>query len=151
MRSIMKKIKTNPPSRAWLKRARQKGFTSKTGPACPLKKKLLKIGGWSVCKPGADPDLQALLTRGRRFPGRSIMMKGEPSQCHRNSSLCWDENREKCRICTGYALTRDGMWRQHSWVITNSGIIVETTTKRVQYFGYILNPQECELFLWGNI
>jgi hypothetical protein len=55
-----------------------------------------------------------------------------------------------CSICTGYALTRDGMWRQHSWVYTRSGTVVETTVKRVQYFGFIMNETECEIFLEDN-
>lgn len=133
--------------------ARQRGFTLRTGdPAfLPLKKKLLEIGGWSVCIPGIEPDLEKILSRGRRFPGKSRTMRGEPCRCHENSALCWEENRELCSIVTGYALTRDGMWRQHSWVYTNTGLVIETTVKRVQYWGYVLTEEECELFLENNI
>jgi hypothetical protein len=143
-------IKTNPPAPEWLKRAKQ--HTRGRGPKIHLglKNILLNIGGWAACIPAVEPDLEKLKLRGRKFPGKSIMMKGEPCRCHSNSAACWDENRELCKICTGYALSRDGMWRQHSWILTNQGKIVETTEKRVQYFGYIMTLEECELFLDSN-
>lgn len=146
------KIKTLEPERGWLERARKSGFTLKTGnTGCPLKKKLLEIGGWAACIPHLEPDLEKILSRGRRFPGKSVMMKGEPSRCHSNSAYCWDANRELCKICTGYALSRDGMWRQHSWVLHSDGTVVETTEKRVQYFGYVMTEEECERFLLDNM
>lgn len=145
----MKRIKTDPPDREWLERAVE--HTRGHGPNQELKDILLDIGGWAALVPRIEPDLDKLLERGRRFPGRSTTMRGEPSRCHSNSAFCWDENRELCSICTGYALSRDGMWRQHSWVYTNSGRVVETTLKRVQYFGYVMTPAECELFLLENL
>jgi hypothetical protein len=145
------KIKTLKPDRSWLRHARKAGITARTGNRdCPLKKALLKIGGWAAVIPNIEPDLLKILERGRRFPGRSKTMRGEPCRCHSNSALCWDENRELCRICTGYALSKDGVWRQHSWVLTNDGTVVETTEKRVQYFGYVLTEKECEEFLESN-
>jgi hypothetical protein len=145
------KIKTKTPDRAWLRRARASGFTLRTGNrSCELKKKLLAIGGWAVCAPVIEPDLMKILERGRKFPGKSKMMRGEPCRCHSNSACCWDENRELCKICTGYALSKDGMWRQHSWVYTNDGTVVETTEKRLQYFGFVMTDEECELFLENN-
>ena len=142
-------ISTNKPDPKWLKIAREKGFTLRTGNPTflPLKRKLLGIGGWSVCTIHGEPDLEKILARGRRFPGKSRTMRGEPCQCHRNSALCWDENRDLCTICTGYALTRDCMWRQHSWILTHDGTTVETTVKRIQYFGFPMTPDECEDFL----
>jgi hypothetical protein len=146
------RIKTRKPDSGWLRRGRESGFTLRTGdPAfLPLKRILLNIGGWSVCVPFKETDLEKIIQRGKRFPGRSKTMKGEPCQCHANSASCWEQNRELCKICTGYALTRDGMWRQHSWVFTNNGVVVETTQKRVQYFGFILTEKECESFLENN-
>lgn len=146
------KIKTESPDSRWLRHARMSGFTLKTGNKdCQLKKKLLSIGGWAVCVPHIEPDLMKILERGRRFTGRSKMMKGEPCRCHSNSAACWEENKELCKICTGYALSRDGMWRQHSWVVTNNGVVVETTQKRVQYFGYVLTDEECDQFSEDNL
>ena len=70
-----------------------------------------------------------------------------------NSALLWDANREKCQIATGYALSADGCWRQHSWVVqplTTKYRIWETTEKRIAYFGFILNDEECEEFYYNN-
>lgn len=144
-------MKTKTPDKKWLRLAREQGFTLRTGDPKhrPLKKILLDIGGWGVCI-RQEPDLEKIVERGMRFPGRSKSMKGQPSQCHSNSAACWDENRELCTICTGYALSRDGMWRQHSWVYTNNGVVVETTEKRIAYWGFIMTPQECEDFLADN-
>lgn len=147
------KVKTKKPSGSWLKRARDQGFTAKKGNIehVPLKKILLEIGGWGVCINGLEPDLDKIVSRGVRFPAKSVMMKGEPCQCHSNSALCWESNKERCRICTGYALSRDGMWRQHSWVLDlHREIVVETTEKRVAYWGFVLDEDECENFLFSN-
>jgi len=145
------KIKTTPPDKAWLRRAREYGFTLRTGNTnCPLKKTLLAIGGWGVCVPKIEEDLQRILKRGRRFPGRSKSMRGEQSRCHSNSAACWSANEDNCSICTGYALSKDGMWRQHSWVYTNDGAVVETTEKRIAYFGFVMDNEECELFHFQN-
>lgn len=141
-------LKTNPPDPEWLLRAKE--HTRGNGPHQDLKEKLLDIGGWAAVIPVVEEDLKKLMTRGRKFPGRSRTMRGEPCRCHSNSAFCWDENRELCRICTGYALSRDGVWRQHSWVLTNQGTIIETTEKRIQYYGYIMTHEECELFLLDN-
>lgn len=146
------KIKTDKPDPSWLRRARKAGVTKLTGNKnCPLKKILLDIGGWGAVIPHVEKDLEKILGRGRRFPGKSKTMRGQPSQCHSNSAYCWDENRELCKICTGYALSRDGVWRQHSWCYTNNGVVVETTEKRVQYFGYVMDEDECEQFLFENM
>ena len=55
---------------------------------------------------------------------------------------------------TGYALSDDGMWRQHSWCICDAGeeyiedsIIIETTEKRLAYFGFIMDEEESEEFV----
>jgi hypothetical protein len=147
----MRKPKTTLPDRKWLRLAREYGFTQRTGNRdCPLKKNLLAIGGWGVCVPHIEPDLQKILKRGRRFPGKSKSMRGERSRCHSNSAFCWAENEDKCSICTGYALSRDGMWRQHTWVYTHNGVVVETTEKRVAYFGFVMDKKECELFHLEN-
>jgi hypothetical protein len=143
-------IKTQKPDRAWLKRARKAGITKRTGEASPLKKLLLDIGGWAAVIPEIEPDLIKILERGRRFPGKSRTMRGQPSRCHENSALCWEANTEQCSICTGYALSRDGVWRQHSWILAHDGTLVETTEKRVQYFGFVMTEEECQEFLDQN-
>ena len=75
-------------------------------------------------------------------------------QCHRNSCLCWDNNKEISRICTGYALGEDGIWIQHSWVLnfkSNSNQIIETTIKRMAYFGFVMDEKDAEEFYYNNL
>lgn len=40
---------------------------------------------------------------------------------------------------TGYALSPDGLWRQHSWAYGDNLMIYETTVERVMYFGVELS------------
>ena len=53
----------------------------------------------------------------------------------------------------GYALSEDGLWRCHSWVVQPMARTVrvwETTVKRVAYFGVVLTSEECEDFVENN-
>lgn len=144
------KLKTRKPDSQRLKLARQRGFTIATGNPefRPLKEKLLTIGGWGVCVPAIEEDLHALLKRGQRFPGRSRSLKGVPCGCHANTAALY-ERLEDGKIVTGYALSRDGMWRQHSWLWLY-GRVIETTVKRISYFGVILNEVEADRFVLAN-
>jgi len=54
------------------------------------------------------------------------------------------------RIVTRYALSDDGMWRQHSWVLVGERL-VETTEEREQYFGVVLSDGEAEEFRRWNL
>lgn len=93
------------------------------------------------------------LSRGQFFYGSSYMRKGQPSQCHANSAYLWDANRGHCSIATGYALSEDGLWRCHSWVVqprSRTMRVWETTVKRVAYFGFVMNDTECQEFLDNN-
>lgn len=116
---------------------------------------LLNFGGERVSIPAYEEDLEKLLTRGQLFsPAGLKRMRGERSQCHRNSALLWDVNRERLHICTGYYLAQDGMWRQHSWCVEprkRRPRIVETTNPAVAYFGFVMTVTEAELFLDENI
>ena len=159
-----RKIKTNAPDRKWRKLLNERGFTRKyrfqNAVLEPLKHLLLDIGGWAVCLPYTDPDIQHVLRRGRRFPGRSISIPGQPSQCHFNSACLWEMSQEgklqphkNIEICTGYALSRDGVWRQHTWCCFSDPKlkVVETTVKRVQYYGYVLTQDEASKFVFEQI
>lgn len=142
-------LKTFAPEKRWVRIARERGFTLKTGDKkhLPLKKILLEIGGWSVCI-HHEPDLPKILTRGRKFPGKSRTVRGEDSQCHSNVGNLY-ENNKNFQICTGYGLTRDGMWRQHSWGLVQNTVI-ETTEKRIAYFGFVLTEEEAGEFCYWN-
>lgn len=119
-----------------------------------LRDRLLAFGGCQACLPLIEEDYDAIMTRGELFYGTGVRMrKGQPSQCHLNSALLWDANRGACQIATGYALSDDGYWRQHSWVVQplqTKYRVWETTVKRVAYFGFVLSDEECQEFLYNN-
>lgn len=125
------------------------------GDMAELRDLLLEYGGNSVCFPAPDEDLWKIIERGILWDGAdAAMMPGRPSQCHLNSARCWDANRDKTTIATGYSLSYDGIWRQHSWCVgfddDDCPYIVETTDPRVAYYGFPMTYQECELFLYEN-
>ncbi len=128
-----------------------------------LTDRLLGIAGERVCLPGNEvmEDIEKALQRGVFFGETHKRMPGAPSRCHRNSALCWEVNRDKAKIATGFALSSDGIWREHSWVVVarkpganpanpKAWWTVETTTIRTRYFGFVLTESECEVFAWQN-
>lgn len=119
-----------------------------------LRNRLLAIGGEEVCLPVYEADLDKILEYGQLWTGKPRMMRGENSACHYNSSSIWIDNKEDMLITTGYALSEDGMWRQHSWVIhlkPRSNQIIETTVPRIAYYGVALSYNLCEEFYEYNI
>ena len=122
-----------------------------------LRDLLLSIAGDSVCMPYIEEDLNRIINRGILWDGSDpVMMRGRPSQCHSNSAYCWDSNRDKVTIATGYAMSYDGgVWRQHSWCVglddpVHGPYIIETTEPREAYFGFPMTYEECERFLYDN-
>ena len=115
---------------------------------------LLSYGGKSMVMIDAfDPDTLKIINRGVILDGASAyMMPGAPNQCHCNSAHLWDNNRDKTLLCTGYALSDDGLWRQHSWCIDlrKPSAVVETTESRRAYFGFGMTLDESERFLYEN-
>lgn len=120
-----------------------------------LRDKLLTFAGREVCMPIADYDINEILTRGQIWYGdRVVMRTGAQSQCHRNSANLWHKNKDRYVLCTGYALTEDWMWRQHSWLVEprkRKPQIIETTTHRILYFGFGMTPEEAQKFYEANI
>jgi hypothetical protein len=53
-------------------------------------------------------------------------------------------------IGTGYALSADGLWRQHSWGVRRQGIL-ETTAPREKYFGILLQGSSADSFAEANL
>lgn len=111
-----------------------------------LRDKLLSFAGEEVCMMGGEDDeTLSILHCGQFWTGiDAIMKEGQPSQCHLNSFNLWAEDRKMMShiiyLCTGYALSDDGMWRRHSWCIRKSiNTIIETTEPRILYYGYVLN------------
>ena len=116
-----------------------------------LRRRLLALGGFVCCVPMHDPDLPDILARGQCFAGRAIPMPGAVSRCHMNAARLWDANRDQITIATGYALSPDGIWRQHSWgVRCATGQAIETTVSRLRYYGFLLTPEACARFWEDN-
>jgi hypothetical protein len=77
------------------------------------------------------------------------------SRCHQNVTYFYknyiEKNSDICNIVTGWALSDDGYWRQHSWIyLADYDEIIETTEERKKYFGFILNDKETEEFIFFN-
>lgn len=120
-----------------------------------LRKKLLSFAGSEVCMPVVDGDLDNILSRGQIWYGDRIQMRiGQQSRCHENSSRLWKNNKDRYVLCTGYALTPDGMWRSHSWLVeprTRKSRIIETTVPRILYFGFAMSKEQAEEFIEMNL
>jgi hypothetical protein len=119
-----------------------------------LRTLLLSFGGSEVCLPVKDRDADNILKRGQLWYGdRVYKTLGKPSQCHANSANCWYNNQENIVLCTGYALSEDGMWRQHTWCVeprVRKSRVIETTVKRVAYFGFAMTKEEAlEFYDWN--
>ena len=72
------------------------------------------------------------------------------SSCHRNVAAVWTKKKFGIvGIATGYALSDDGLWRQHSWGILRDGVL-ETTEKRLKYFGVVLQGERADFFAFSN-
>jgi hypothetical protein len=112
-----------------------------------LRRLLLKIGGVQlVAPPNADLDLQFLIESGFVMVGpvkRKVMRE---SACHENVARLWKAKKYRLvAIGTGYALSDDGLWRQHSWGFRREGIL-ETSIERERYFGVVLYGSQADCF-----
>jgi hypothetical protein len=94
-----------------------------------------------VIAPDADEAIPVLLQEGRVMAGSVILHQMEASRCHDNVARLWLEGFEGLNgVCIGYALSDDGLWRQHCWGLVRGGIL-ETTVLRDVYFGIALPPE----------
>jgi hypothetical protein len=115
-----------------------------------LADRLLAIGGERVVVPHDDPQvagflMELVVDHGRSFDAGEVHVEeGEPSDCHANVVRLWREGRGS--ICTGFALSPDGLWRGHSWLRTQAGTLVETTLVRDAYFGFEFDAEGAELY-----
>ena len=158
---LPKPLAWNPPDEEWVEFINGKmwwarGFTGEIPkdklPMLPLRDALLRFGGNEVVLPGFEQDLNLIMDRGElRYGDGAELRVGNPSSCHQNSALLFEDDPENLRIGTGYALSDDGAWRQHSWVFKRDGGIIETTVPRVAYFGVQLNQGASEGFAYENL
>lgn len=121
----------------------------------PLEKKLLSLGGsFALIKPN-EKDHEKILSRGERRPGKGkhvYFLDGEPSRCHETAAEEAAKDPAWLGIATGYALSQDGVWRQHSWGHWHkTRNIVESTEERVLYFGFVLRDEEALGFIFSNV
>jgi hypothetical protein len=114
-----------------------------------LEAKLLAIGGTGVVWQDHEPHLALLVASGRLFEESVTLKKGRKSQCHTNAAGMWSRDVDYNQLATGYALNDDGLWRQHSWVISGK-TLYETTTPRTKYFGVILEGTPAMDFWFTN-
>jgi hypothetical protein len=116
-----------------------------------LKAILLRLGGdFLVAPPKLDPDVPALLVRGFLMSGTVSLKSMRANSCHQNIASIWKTHRfEIVGVATGYALSEDGLWRQHSWGILRKGFL-ETTEECLKYFGILLQGAEADHFAECN-
>lgn len=96
---------------------------------------VLMHGGRLVVPPASpEPLVDVLRTQGRIWRGQVLRRPGQRSDCHRNAVRLWREG-EAVALGTGYALSADGLWREHSWGVGREGELLETTEPRASYFG----------------
>jgi len=120
----------------------------------PLEEKLLSLGGSFALVRHNEPDAEKILARGERLSGRGAVLKVvEHNRCHTNAARLWLAAPARFEIMTGYALSSDGLWRQHSWVRQRKdGKLIETTERRVLYFGFALEDgHESSRFVDANM
>jgi hypothetical protein len=116
-----------------------------------LRALLLDLGGAElVAPPWPDCDVLVLIRAGFAMDKPVSLRAMKRSACHQNLSRLWERKRNGLiGIGTGYALSSDGLWRQHSWGVGQRGI-VETTQVRVRYFGHLLQGRDADSFALAN-
>jgi len=116
-----------------------------------LKTILLRLGGeFLVAPPKPDQDVPLLLEQGFLTSGPTTIRVMKSSSCHQNVASVWTKRRFGIvGIATGYALSGDGLWRQHSWGILRDGVL-ETTEARLKYFGLVLQGRRADFFAASN-
>ncbi len=117
-----------------------------------LEERLLSFGGKRLVKAGHEPDLASILAWGELIDGsNAAFIKGEKNKCHSNAGFLFEQFPEDTRVMTGYALSKDGLWRQHSWTVdTDDNSITETTEMREKYYGFRMTKQESQKFADEN-
>jgi len=116
-----------------------------------LKAVLLRLGGdFLVAPPKPDQDISMLLEHGFVTSGPVTLKVMKSSSCHQNVASIWTKKKFGIvGIATGYALSDDGLWRQHSWGILRDGVL-ETTETRLKYFGVVLQGEKADFFAFSN-
>jgi ribosomal protein S18 acetylase RimI-like enzyme/8-oxo-dGTP pyrophosphatase MutT (NUDIX family) len=138
------RIKTKPMDSDWKELLADKLRDNVTRPDIQnLRSRLLSYGGEEALITFPDDtsfEVGRLLQRGKFWLGnKAVLKKMQACRCHENSVHLVMEG--KGELVNGYALSLDGLWRPHSWVLTSNGLI-ETTVKRMAYYGVVLTQAE---------
>jgi hypothetical protein len=141
------------PGREAILRERNRAALADEPRRVELERRLLDLGGIMALLFLPDHQIGDLLDRGRFFPGSGArIVRGADSACHSNAALQFVQTEGGVLIASGYALSPDGPWRQHSWgVDAKDGRVVETTERRVRCFGFVLSESESLFFLMANL
>jgi hypothetical protein len=111
-----------------------------------LARLMLRHGGSHVVPPlQPDPLLDILVAEATEWDGPSRRVRGDASDCHRNVAHLWRSG-DAVAIGTGYALSGDELWREHSWGFGAGGELLETTVARVRYVGIRLDGDRAAWF-----
>jgi hypothetical protein len=87
-----------------------------------------------------------LLARGSVMDTDVHLEEMAENSCHWNVAALWLQRREALvGVATGYALSADGLWRQHSWGVGHNAIF-ETTETRTCYFGLLMKGADADAF-----
>jgi hypothetical protein len=79
-----------------------------------METELLAVGGLGLVSM-PEPDLQQLLERGRPFLAVTVQKaRGQVNDCHGNTARTWREAKGSLQVATGFALSDDALWRQHT-------------------------------------
>jgi hypothetical protein len=130
-----------------------------------LRSRLLGLGGLEVVLPPYDLfsevqrqrqiyDVQQVLGRGEPWLGSNATVEtGAENNCHANVARLASSGRGA--IVSGWALARDGLWREHSWLIVRSdtpgAFLIETTQEWLLYYGYLLDADETRWFIYSEL
>ncbi|MTD47152.1 hypothetical protein GKE82_23405 [Conexibacter sp. W3-3-2] len=112
-----------------------------------LARRLAGRGRRLIVACGVDPEMDQLLRDGLLTdPPRAVLLRGAAHGCHANAAFLVQAGRAHT-LATGWALSDDGLWRQHSWALDRDGLIIETTEPRQQYFGVELTGPALQQFV----
>lgn len=149
---IAARVRTTPMDSEWKQRLDMQD--SLTDPARQkLRDKLLSYGGEEALIRSSDipsEEVERLLTRGQFWLGTRAVTdfkKMEAINCHGNSACLMREGLGE--VVNGYALSPDGLWRNHSWLLQPNGKLIETTVRRKAYFGVVLTRAEVKMEIEG--
>lgn len=140
----------------WANANRDKVPTNKI----PIRKfmdKLLEFGGEEVCISSWDMFDDLCVIDGQFWFGKDFNQAyNKDFRCHTTTVDLWEILKSNRVICNGFALTDDGVWRQHTWIIhldiddTHENIIkrefIEPHSPKIAYYGICMNSMLSESY-----